>query len=211
MKRIKKLPNFILKNIFDIIKTPISIFYIPKYLYYSVYLFEIKKMSTIEYKIPWINFSAIKYLKKIINKNNIVFEWGSGGSTLFFSEKVKKIISVEYNQTFYSLMKEKLDKKNTSLRMIKRNKNKTNYIEEIKKFPKNHFDIIVIDGRDRVKCCKIAKNFIKKGGFIIVDNMERERYKKIYSILTDFEKKEFLNFVPFCHIQRKTSFFRKIF
>lgn len=44
----------------------------------------------------------------------IVFEYGSGGSTLFFQKYVKKIISIEHNRIWYKKMLKFLRKKDIS-------------------------------------------------------------------------------------------------
>jgi len=45
-------------------------------------------------KTLWITFGATDFLKKIANDKMRVFEYGSGGSTLFWSERVNHVISV---------------------------------------------------------------------------------------------------------------------
>lgn len=44
------------------------------------------KIDPIQFKMPWITFPAIRRIKKFIRKDMIVFEYGSGGSTLFFQK-----------------------------------------------------------------------------------------------------------------------------
>jgi len=53
--------------------------------------------SPLDEGIPWITFEAIEFLKKSLRKDMSVFEYGSGGSTVFFAKRVKKIITVEHN------------------------------------------------------------------------------------------------------------------
>src|SRR5262249_9447946 len=35
--------------------------------------------------IPWVNYQALEWLSRIVNPRMRVFEWGSGGSTVFFA------------------------------------------------------------------------------------------------------------------------------
>lgn len=51
---------------------------------------------------PWYTFPAIKFLKDIIKPNWNVFEYGSGYSTLFFKNRVQKLISVEHSEEWYT-------------------------------------------------------------------------------------------------------------
>jgi hypothetical protein len=47
----------------------------------------------------------------------------------------------------------------------------------------NAFDAIVIDGRDRVNCCKNSLGALKAAGVIIWDNSERPDYQEGYDFL----------------------------
>ena len=52
-------------------------------------------------KIPWIPIKAKIWLDKNLSKDMIIFEYGSGLSTLYFSTKVNKIISIEHDKKWY--------------------------------------------------------------------------------------------------------------
>lgn len=45
----------------------------------------IKGNSSITLEIPWINFLAIDYLNEVLSDASKVFEYGMGGSTIFFA------------------------------------------------------------------------------------------------------------------------------
>jgi predicted O-methyltransferase YrrM len=40
-----------------------------------------------------------------------VFEYGSGGSTLFFGERAKVLVSVEHDREWYKVLKQHLEKR----------------------------------------------------------------------------------------------------
>ena len=46
---------------------------------------------------PWITFPAMRWLTSYLRPSMSVFEWGSGGSTLFFAQRVARVVSVEYD------------------------------------------------------------------------------------------------------------------
>ena len=125
-----------------------------------------------------------------INKNMNVFEWGSGISTFWFAKHAKQINTVEHNYYWYSKMINQIDKlkiNNIDI-VIKPEQNKgedidwNKYISSIKDSSneKDLFDIIVIDGRKRVKCFDICKEYLKKDGIIIFDDSYRKKYNSIY-------------------------------
>ena len=51
-----------------------------------------------------------------------------------------------------------------------------NYCLSISFFPDQYFDLILIDGRCRESCLQLSASKVKKDGFIILDNSERESY-----------------------------------
>ncbi|MFT5892198.1 MAG: hypothetical protein ACI9Y7_002308, partial [Dokdonia sp.] len=62
--------------------------------------------------IPWLTYSSIHFItQKLANTSFSVFEYGSGNSTLWFSERVASIISVEHSLEFYDIIKKKIQSK----------------------------------------------------------------------------------------------------
>src|ERR1700730_12967100 len=55
-------------------------------------------------KMPWLSFSAIAFLQKAAAPDMLVFEYGSGGSTLFWTSKTKYVISVEHDRSWFEKM-----------------------------------------------------------------------------------------------------------
>src|SRR5688572_24230390 len=62
--------------------------------------------------MPWLAFGAIDFLKKIVRSDMFVFEYGSGGSTLFWSTHAKKVVSVEHEPSWYEKMSDEFSKRN---------------------------------------------------------------------------------------------------
>lgn len=171
-----------------------------KYFFYYMRVNTTRPVSSFEKELPWISYGSLKFLEKRINKEMKVFEYGSGGSTIYFSRKVEQVISVEHNQEWYSSLKIKLKElginnvkldlvfpeKINSLasRAIKsqsspiwENYDFTKYVNSINSYENNYFDLIVIDGRVRVECLKTSLIKLKSGGYLLFDNSERERYQ----------------------------------
>ena len=60
------------------------------------------------------------------------------------------------------------------------------------------FDIIVVDGRDRVECAKNSLQALKPNGVIIWDNSDRPEYEAGYEFLLNkgFKRIDFSGFGP---------------
>jgi spore coat polysaccharide biosynthesis protein SpsF (cytidylyltransferase family) len=129
---------------------------------------------------PWIGRTAIDLIKNHLNKRLKVFEWGMGNSTLFWSEYVLSVISVEHNKEWYEKMCH-IVPQNVECR-YRELEYGGKYCEEILN-TNDVFDIIMIDGRDRVNCAKNAVKKLQSGGVIIWDNSERESYRPGFEYL----------------------------
>ena len=208
-----------IKFIIDLFKNPSSLLELKKWYFY----YKQKNRTPLDYEIPWMTFKAINYLSSFLQKDMELFEYGSGGSTLFFARKVKKIISIEHDKSWYNYEINKLKEiSNLELFLIEpekqgkfSNKRKgyrkvffDKYVNSIDKFEK--FDVIIVDGRQRNICFQKAVYHIKKGGIIVFDNFDREYYQKSLNEIDDtFEIINFQGFVPFGTMQSLTTIFKK--
>lgn len=84
------------------------------------------------------------------------------------------------------------------------------YVEEITNYT-NEFDIIVLDGRERVQCCLNTLPALKKGGIIIWDNSDRREYEEGYRFLevNNFKRIDFHGMGPINSRAWCTSVFYK--
>ena len=129
--------------------------------------FRLKQAIDAEHNpLPWYTYPAIEYIKQFDFSNLEVFEYGSGNSTIFWSQLAIKIVSIENNPQWYKTVAEKVAR-NVELKLIE---NKDYYIEELEKYDK--FDIIIIDGSYRHECAKVAVKKLKPGGIILLDNAD---------------------------------------
>ena len=183
--------------------------YFKKYGWLNTY--ETKESIDVNGKpIPWLTYSAIDFIKTRIKFNINVFEYGSGNSTLYFADKVKNVVSVEHDELWYSKMKMKCSSnKNISLHL--RELKDDSYSKSIYEFDQK-FDLIIIDGRLRVKCAKNATNAISENGIIIFDNTERDYYSDGINHIKEngFKCIDFFGFIPIYSTPSQTSiFYRK--
>ncbi len=137
--------------------------------------------------LPWISIPAIEILKEKKLNNLFVFEYGSGNSTIWFSNRVKEIVSIEHDSEWYAyqMQQEKVD--NTKI-IFKDLDYGGEYANEIKKYL--NIDIALIDGRDRVNCSISAVSQLSPKGVVILDDSQRENYLKARDYLKNEGFKE---------------------
>lgn len=126
---------------------------------------------------PWLGKSIIDLIVKRLNKAMRVFEWGMGNSTLFWSQYVGEVVSIESDMKWYQKMcgiiPENVLPKYCELEY------NGEYCRQILNAD-GEFDIIFIDGRDRVRCSYNSVAKLKPDGVIIWDDTDRESYNNGY-------------------------------
>ena len=127
-----------------------------------------KSVDIDELPIPWFTYSAIAYIDQLDLSDKTVFEWGSGHSSLYFSNKCKSIVSIEFKPEWYEYVKSLL-KPNMTLHLAETR----DYASIIGTLGES-YDIIIIDGEidRRMDCAKEAVKYLKTGGILILDNSD---------------------------------------
>lgn len=156
--------------------------------------------------IPWLPFCVIKILEERIQADFSVFEYGSGHSTLWLSERVGQVISVEHDQSWYSHIRSSLEAK-SNVTYLSKNLSDGSYTDEILNH-KNAFDLIIIDGRERVTCAKNALESLKADGVILWDNSQRDHYSEGFEFYKEkgFKRLELSGLGPVATRQTSSAF-----
>lgn len=159
-------------------------------------------------KVPWITFAACKFLEPRIVPGMRVHEYGAGGSTLFFATRGCEVSSVEHDEAWANRVRETLARENlTNVQLrclppepvtdsLKRDPTEPddyfssdenfqqhtfrNYATAIDAFADGYFHLVVIDGRARPSCYKHALAKVAPGGWLMLDNSDRDSYRRIH-------------------------------
>jgi precorrin-6B methylase 2 len=156
--------------------------------------------------LPWLTYPAIEFLKLRINSAMSVFEYGCGNGTLWWASRVKEVIAVEHDKNWYDKILPRAPR-NVSIYHIDLVRDGA-YARKICDYD-NKFDIIVIDGRDRINCAKNSLKAIKPNGIIIWDNSDRSEYQDGHDFLRNngFKKIEFVGMCPAVNLKTETAVF----
>lgn len=128
----------------------------------------------------WMDEREKAIIEKHLSLDATVMEWGSGGSTIEFSKKVKKYYSVEHNQGWYNKVKEAISP-NTTLYYRPVNKippEEPYYNQSTYEYYQNYvdivyeigemFDMVLIDGRARRLCALKVIPYLKPNAVVII-------------------------------------------
>jgi len=150
---------------------------------------------------PWVTIAALHWLEKSIKKGWQVFEYGMGGSTLFFLDKGCHVVSVEHHKGWYdqvskilkstSLIKSYLEEPSAqNLNPVYESQfkkwkgmNFESYVRVAETLPDQRLDLALVDGRARNQCIVAIMDKVKPGGFLLLDNSERSRYQAAIEML----------------------------
>lgn len=156
--------------------------------------------------IPWFTYSALYFLSKKDLKNYKVFEFGSGQSTFWFSDRCAKVVAVDHDANFFSFLENKIKSRKNVLLKLQTEIN--NYVAEVSKGAEK-FDIIIVDGIERVSCCQAALLALADRGIIILDDADRPEYAPAHRLLQDAGLIElpFFGTKPITHFQTLTSIY----
>jgi len=156
--------------------------------------------------LPWITYPAIEFLRRRIQPGMSVFEYGSGGSTIWWANRVREVISVEHDQEWFERVREDLSSRATICQIDLEYGGA--YAKEIQKY-QSRFDIVVVDGRDRVNCLKNCISALKCSGVVILDNSDRPEYAEGFNFMrtNGFRHIEFVGLSPIVNIKTETSIF----
>lgn len=140
-----------------------------------------------EFKInpkPWLTEESINFLEEFLKSNpRTVLELGSGGSTIWFSKRAFKLISFEHDLRWYELINAQVkDLQNVDYKFYK-----GTYFNFINELPDSFFDLVIVDGKDRIECIQNSVRVLKPGGILMLDDAQREQYKVVNDILKDWK------------------------
>jgi len=159
--------------------------------------------------IPWLSYPVISFLSERLNNNMLLFEYGSGNSTIYYSQNVKGVVAIEHNKEWYDKIKKRLNK---NAEIIFKEINEDGDYCRVIKTTDTKYHIVIIDAEDRVNCIKQCQENLTEDGVIILDDSDREEYSEGINFLLGigFKQITFWGIAPGSfHTKSTTVFYRK--
>ncbi len=170
-----------------------------------------KEQNSLTEGEPWLTYPARDFLRQAVRPDVRVFEYGTGGSSVFFLKHGAKLMSVEHDTEWAERVRKQLasaHSENWKLFLVPpepmseaipvspdnpadyasahpayQQMSFRKYAEAIDAYPDSSFDIVLVDGRSRPSCYRHAHQKVKPGGLLILDNSERTRYRFVHDDL----------------------------
>ena len=163
---------------------------------------------------PFMSYSVIRWLASFLNSEKVVFEYGSGHSTLYFAKRAKFVFSVEHSPEWYNKISDAithLNLNNCRLTLLEPEPNNhitsndpsdpkaylsskvtqgrlEQYVREIDKLADGSIDLVVVDGRARPSSILHALDKVKPGGVLLLDDADRQHYQRSIHLLDTWER-----------------------
>ncbi len=156
--------------------------------------------------VPWMVYPAVDFLAPRLRSDMSVFEYGSGNSTLWWAARVREVVSCEHDQAWYEKIRARAPANVTMVHVPLETGGE--YSRKVGEY-RDAFDIVVVDGRDRVNCAINALPALKAGGVILFDDTYRVEYQEGYDALerAGFRKLDFVGLAPVFNQYGQTGLF----
>lgn len=145
--------------------------------------------------LPWMNYQIVHFLEQRLDRSQSLFEYGSGYSTRFYAQLAGHVTSVEHHQGWYQTVAG--DKPDNVVLLHLPLSDTEAYCQSIARC-QQRFDVVVIDGRERVRCMAVARDYLSDRGVMLLDDSLRERYQEGVDMMlaAGFRKLDFLGLKP---------------
>jgi hypothetical protein len=164
--------------------------------------------TSLDLRLPWMPYAVIDFLEKYLAPHMIVYEYGSGGSTVWFAKRVSGVVAIEERPLWATSVREALSQDGledrAEIRVCETSRESpeafanSDYAQAL---PREAADVIVIDGCERLKhmdlrpvAFTIAEERIRPGGIIIVD--DSWRYPQLRENHRAYDWHTFIGFRP---------------
>lgn len=115
--------------------------------------------------IPWLTYPALAWLESVDFSAQRVLEFGAGYSTLWWAGRAARVVAIEEDPGWHAALRERLDgRANVRLLLAP--------VGGEADLGGKRFDVIVIDGGDRLRAAHQALAVVSDAGIVILDNAE---------------------------------------
>lgn len=179
----------------------------------------------LEHHQPWLNFAVTEFLAAELKRRSapLVFEWGSGASTLFWMDHGARVTSIEHDAEWHAEISALLaPAAPVDYRLVEPVANIhgpgldpadpqlcisadprfhghdfSNYVSQVDELADGSLDMVVVDGRSRPACLMRAVPKVRPGGLLVLDNADRDYYlSRTVSALAGFDRVSFVGHCP---------------
>jgi precorrin-6B methylase 2 len=129
--------------------------------------------------VPWYTYPCRAFLESRLTRTMRVFEYGAGMSSLWFAGRVGEITSVEHDETWAELVRQRAP---ANSRVVLAPKPEA-YLQAIR--DDEPFDMVVVDGEHRSRAAIAALEALKSDGVLVWDNSDLPEFAQTLPAFED--------------------------
>ena len=177
-----------------------------------------RKRPLLDAGVPWWNYKTVEYMSQRLAPGSRVFEYGSGGSTLWLVGRGMNVVSVENDPGWWNevtracptasiLLAEMADTGTSYSPHDPAGKAGfyDEYVSAIDRYEDRSFDLVIVDGRARVECVRHSIPKVRPDGLLLLDDSERDRYREAHALLQSWKTQTFTGLKPHGSIRHAPS------
>lgn len=147
-------------------------------------------------RLPWLSFALIDLLEPMIGEKTHAFEFGGGGSTAWLADRGATVTTVEHDAAWLQRLHDELGE-NPRVRLEFRSTDNgfESYIRSVDSVDDESLDLIIVDGRERLRCFERSVSKIRPGGCLVLDDIDRRRYRPALDMI-DWPRRVVVGFAP---------------
>ncbi len=183
---------------------------------------------------PWLSYGAIRYLDERLRPDSVVFEYGSGGSTLWFAERVRHVTSIEHDADWHARVVREAERagiknctfvlrepspwttsedgspnKRAEYSSPRTPRSFEDYVRACEAFPDETFDLVLVDGTNRSACLRHVASKVRVGGVLALDDSELPLFRDDVLSLSAWPSTSFEGLRPGALARSRTTFWER--
>ncbi len=135
---------------------------------------------------PWLTREAIGLLDKYLTKDMHVLEFGAGGSSIWFAQRTATVVSIESDVVWYVRILRRAQELKLSHLLLFYLSTAEECWQTLTQL--GLFDLVLVDGHSRVECIKRAREHVRPGGWLVLDDAQRRAYRAAEYLLAGWER-----------------------
>jgi SAM-dependent methyltransferase len=177
-----------------------------------------RQLAPLEVRQPFINRPARRRLASLVGPGTEVVEVGSSSSTLWLEDRGASVWSLEHDPAWAERVRGEL-RRPEAVHLVEpdgdgRHRSEAtgqtfdSYLDALDGLAPSSADLVIVDGRCRAECVRRLREVVRPGGWLVLDDSQRDRYLPGISLLEGWRRWDAKGFKP-PHERTTTSFFQR--
>ena len=162
---------------------------------------------------PWLPPAALRWLRRALQPGWSVLELGAGRSTPWLASRVAALTSFETEEAWRNRVARRLEAeglRDVELRLVPLGE----LAARVRDLADQRYDLVVIDFREwglasRVDCVEVARTKVRPGGYLLLDDSDRPRYRRADDLLAGWPRLRLAGMTHSPFAANETSVYRR--